>query len=42
MIYCFDTKEYNPQTINKGYEYVAIAYDEDNNNWVKVKNYYQI
>ena len=32
MIYCFDTKEYNPQTINEGYEYVAIAYDEDNNN----------
>ena len=32
MIYCFDTKEFNPQTINKGYEYVAIAYDEDNNN----------
>ena len=32
MIYCFDTKEYNPQAINKGYEYVAIAYDEDNNN----------
>ena len=32
MLYCFDTKEYNPQTINKGYEYVAIAYDEDNNN----------
>lgn len=32
MIYCFDTKEYNPKTINKGYEYVAIAYDEDNNN----------
>ena len=32
MIYCFDTKEYNPQSINKDYEYVAIAYDEDNNN----------
>ena len=32
MIYCFDTTEYNPQTINEGYEYVAIAYDEDNNN----------
>ena len=32
MIYCFDAKEYNPQTINEGYEYVAIAYDEDNNN----------
>ena len=32
MIYCFDTKEFNPQTINVEYEYVAIAYDEDNNN----------
>ena len=32
MIYCFNTKEYNPQSINGDYEYVAIAYDEDNNN----------
>lgn len=34
LVYCFDTNEYNPTEFSNQYEYVAIAYNIENNNLI--------
>lgn len=40
LIYCFDTKEFNPDIFNNNYEYIAIGYDVENNNLLIYEYYF--
>lgn len=40
LIYCFDTKESNPNNFNCDYEYVVLGYDYDNNNLLIYEYYF--
>ena len=34
LIYCYDSNEYNPDDYQAGYNFVVIAYDYENNNFI--------
>jgi hypothetical protein len=34
LVYCIESKEYNPEVFEENYNYVAIAYDKDKNNLI--------
>lgn len=41
LIYCFDTKEYNPDVFSNKYDYVVIGYDYENNNLLIYEYYFK-
>ena len=41
LIYCFDSKEFNPSNFNCEFDYVVIGYDHENNNLLIYEYYFQ-
>ena len=41
LIYCFDSKEFNPSNFNYEFDYVVIGYDHENNNLLIYEYYFQ-